>query len=372
MLKVLAKFKIQLLLVALLLVGAVVLFFVASSIEEKEADKRNIRLLAMHEDAISEIQGSVNNFATLTSGIGSFIKYAEEIPSSNELQDYVNHLLRNLAYEDSIVVSFVDTNHIFKCSFTRTLSNPQGLLGTSVKQFRNEEEIRGLDNIMRSEEMILYEPFNLVEGWPGIAMNFGIMRNGVPVGYVAPIINLKQIVTNIYSEESQKEFAFRFITSRGYDFSREAVFGGTPISNENKDVEFYKNFDIDSTDFIYSSFKIFDLKFRVGTAYKERYQKSGFLVIFLFSWYLILIVFSLITFMQMFKQHKLNLALKQAYVEIEEKSEDINASIRYARRIQDAIFPDEGLALELLSDALILFKPKDVVSGDFYWIAEGR
>ncbi|MBL4656703.1 MAG: hypothetical protein JKX73_01795, partial [Flavobacteriales bacterium] len=116
MLKVLAKFKIQLLLVALLLVGAVVLFFVASSIEEKEADKRNIRLLAMHEDAISEIQGSVNNFATLTSGIGSFIKYAEEIPSSDELQDYVNHLLRNLAYEDSIVVSFVDTNHIFKCS----------------------------------------------------------------------------------------------------------------------------------------------------------------------------------------------------------------------------------------------------------------
>ena len=370
MLSVLAKFRVQLLLVALLLVGAVVMFFVASSIEEQEADKRRIRLQAIHEDAISEIRGSIDNFATLTSGIGSFIKYADEIPSSEKLQDYVNHLLKNLDYQDSIVVSFVDTNHVFRCSFTRSISNPQNLIGTSVRQFRNKEEIKMLEKIMKHEEMLLFEPFNLVEGWPGIAMNFGIKRDGVPVGYVAPVINLKQIVNNVYNEENKKEYVFRFTTSKGFDFSREAVFGDTPIYNKNKDLEFYQIFSVDTTVFIYSTINVFDLNIRVGTAYKEPYQKSGFLIMFLYSWYLILIVFSFITFRQMFQQHRLNVELKQAYEEIEEKSEDINASIRYARRIQEAIFPPEKLALRLLPDALILFKPKDVVSGDFYWIAE--
>ncbi len=50
--------------------------------------------------------------------------------------------------------------------------------------------------------------------------------------------------------------------------------------------------------------------------------------------------------------------------EIEEKNKDITASIRYAKRIQKAILPPE----DSLSDTFILFKPKDIVSGDFYWL----
>jgi len=227
-----------------------------------------------------------------------------------------------------------------------------------------------LNRIMKKEEMLLFDPFNLVEGWPGIPMNFGIKRNGIQVGYVAPIINLKHIVSNVYNDENKKEYVFRFTTSKGFDFNREAVFDGAPIYNENEDAEFFKNFSVDTSTFIYSAINVFDLKIRVGTAYKEPYQKSGFLIIFLYSWYFILIIFSIITFMQMFQQHKLNIELNLAYQQIEEKSEDINASIRYASRIQEAVFPPEELTRSLLSNSLILFKPKDVVSGDFYWIAE--
>ncbi len=49
--------------------------------------------------------------------------------------------------------------------------------------------------------------------------------------------------------------------------------------------------------------------------------------------------------------------------ELEQKNQDITASIRYAKRIQNAILPPE----ELISDSFILYKPKDIVSGDFYW-----
>ncbi len=49
--------------------------------------------------------------------------------------------------------------------------------------------------------------------------------------------------------------------------------------------------------------------------------------------------------------------------ELEQKNKDITASIRYAKRIQNAILPPE----KLFSESFILYKPKDIVSGDFYW-----
>jgi ligand-binding sensor domain-containing protein/serine phosphatase RsbU (regulator of sigma subunit) len=53
---------------------------------------------------------------------------------------------------------------------------------------------------------------------------------------------------------------------------------------------------------------------------------------------------------------------------IEQKNRDITASIQYAKRIQDAILPSQKVMQENLVDSFILYKPKDIVSGDFYWI----
>ncbi|MGZ4118970.1 MAG: SpoIIE family protein phosphatase, partial [Bacteroidia bacterium] len=55
---------------------------------------------------------------------------------------------------------------------------------------------------------------------------------------------------------------------------------------------------------------------------------------------------------------------------IEEKNKDITDSINYAKRIQEAILPEQSLLATIFNDSFILFKPKDIVSGDFYWFAE--
>lgn len=52
---------------------------------------------------------------------------------------------------------------------------------------------------------------------------------------------------------------------------------------------------------------------------------------------------------------------------IEEKNKDIRDSINYAQRIQQAILPLFEKIDKSLHDYFILFKPKDIVSGDFYW-----
>ncbi len=53
---------------------------------------------------------------------------------------------------------------------------------------------------------------------------------------------------------------------------------------------------------------------------------------------------------------------------IEEKNKDILDSITYAKRLQEAILPPKKLVKENLNESFILFLPKDIVSGDFYWM----
>lgn len=59
-------------------------------------------------------------------------------------------------------------------------------------------------------------------------------------------------------------------------------------------------------------------------------------------------------------------------IELDEKNKDITASIRYAKRIQDAILPPDEFVRKFLPKTFVLFKPKDIVSGDFYWLADKK
>jgi len=64
--------------------------------------------------------------------------------------------------------------------------------------------------------------------------------------------------------------------------------------------------------------------------------------------------------------------LEIAYKEIETKNTHITDSIRYAEHIQEAILPPIEEIKKTLPESFILFKPKDIVSGDFYFYAHVR
>lgn len=75
------------------------------------------------------------------------------------------------------------------------------------------------------------------------------------------------------------------------------------------------------------------------------------------------------------KKANMLLEEKNAFIEyqkqiVEEKNKDITDSIRYAQRIQNAILPSAQYQKTLLPESFTLFKPKDIVSGDFYWIEQ--
>jgi serine phosphatase RsbU (regulator of sigma subunit)/Tfp pilus assembly protein PilF len=70
------------------------------------------------------------------------------------------------------------------------------------------------------------------------------------------------------------------------------------------------------------------------------------------------------------KIFKANEELRQLYEITNSQKEEIISSINYAKRIQTAILPPETYITELLNENFILYKPKEIVSGDFYWIKQ--
>ena len=62
--------------------------------------------------------------------------------------------------------------------------------------------------------------------------------------------------------------------------------------------------------------------------------------------------------------------MKRAEEVIKEKNKDITDSINYAKKIQQSILPSESVLHNAFSDSFLFYKPKDIISGDFYWFAE--
>ncbi len=69
------------------------------------------------------------------------------------------------------------------------------------------------------------------------------------------------------------------------------------------------------------------------------------------------------------KEDAIRLIEKQK-AELELKDKDLTDSLIYAQRIQEALLPSETYFRNHFADSFILFKPKNIVSGDFYWIGE--
>ncbi|MBN4051590.1 tetratricopeptide repeat protein [bacterium AH-315-M05] len=70
------------------------------------------------------------------------------------------------------------------------------------------------------------------------------------------------------------------------------------------------------------------------------------------------------------QKKKANVLLTAQKQVIETKNKDITASIRYAQRIQRAILPPAEVIKKIFLEHFILYKPRDIVSGDFYFFAE--
>ncbi len=115
---------------------------------------------------------------------------------------------------------------------------------------------------------------------------------------------------------------------------------------------------------------------------QERKQKAN--IRYLLSIIGFILVILLLFLFQNRHRKVVNRRLKDQNVEIEKKNKEIErqrdladkqrrnltSSIQYARRIQSAVIPKEESLHNHFKDSFILYKPRDIVSGDFYWYVQ--
>jgi serine phosphatase RsbU (regulator of sigma subunit) len=100
------------------------------------------------------------------------------------------------------------------------------------------------------------------------------------------------------------------------------------------------------------------------------------------KWYLLfglafLAIIAFVLFNLFRQRNKSNILISAQKLEVEKKGKiiehknlEITESIQYAQRIQFAILPTKEHIAKAFNQSFILFKPKDIVSGDFYWFQE--
>lgn len=105
-----------------------------------------------------------------------------------------------------------------------------------------------------------------------------------------------------------------------------------------------------------------------------RVKRQRIFLISVISISVIILGFGFVVYRQYQEKKQANILLEEQNIEIKaqrdqifQQKQEITDSIQYASRIQNAVLPPENLLSEL-SEHFILYKPRDIVSGDYYWM----
>lgn len=98
---------------------------------------------------------------------------------------------------------------------------------------------------------------------------------------------------------------------------------------------------------------------------RDRDQQKTYFWIALTALFVLIVAFLIIRSKENKKAQE---KIQAAYNVIEAKNKDITASISYAKLIQESVLPPKALLTESFPESFVLYMPKDIVSGDFWWM----
>jgi len=93
---------------------------------------------------------------------------------------------------------------------------------------------------------------------------------------------------------------------------------------------------------------------------------------FIFSGLIIIALFSVFLLNRFRITHKQKKLIEDQHNKLETTHLDLTDSINYAKRIQAAVLPSDKTIKSYLKDSFVIYLPKDIVAGDFYWIEENE
>ena len=278
----------------LALITAIAVYWGTSRIVNQEEAARTLNLERANREAAKELQEALNNYATLISGIKSYIEISNGNFTESDISSFLERQLKGLDMERPFSVSFIDTNHIFQFDFTMQPVPNANLVGTSIAKLIGKEGTLRMDSLMRRSDFYASDPTNLLEGRVGLPLGFGILDSlGNSLGYMTSIAEFAPILDKAYSHIDKDVFVFRFKSSNGNYFDRRRAYNGQKIYSKRKDPEYFKNFEVPEETYISTMVPFYNKEFILSTAYKNPSQSFLTLGVTSCIWYLVILGFML-------------------------------------------------------------------------------
>jgi serine phosphatase RsbU (regulator of sigma subunit)/Tfp pilus assembly protein PilF len=164
---------------------------------------------------------------------------------------------------------------------------------------------------------------------------------------------LSELYTFIHEPAKALEYYKKYIIARDSIFNEE---------NTKKTVRAEMNFDFDKKQAI----AVAEQEKKDAIAQQEK-QKQKVITYSISVGLFLVLLLALFIFRGYKQKQKANIEISEQKQIIEEKNKDITDSINYAKRIQRAMLPHRRDIWAEFQNSFVLFKPKDIVSGDFYF-----
>ncbi|MGZ5191582.1 MAG: tetratricopeptide repeat protein, partial [Flavisolibacter sp.] len=194
------------------------------------------------------------------------------------------------------------------------------------------------------------------------AQSFGekAMAISQELGYPGTIQKSANILRHVYQSNHSYEKALQM--SDLYHSMRDSVV------NENNQKEALSKY------FLYQSEKQEVLtkahQEKMALEFSAKTKQQSIIIYFGISGLVLLAVFGVFMYNRYKLTQKQNKIIQQQKSIVEESRKEIVDSINYAKKIQYALLAHDDLLKQNLPEHFVFFKPKDIVSGDFYWATE--
>ncbi|MES2762827.1 MAG: tetratricopeptide repeat protein [Bacteroidota bacterium] len=248
------------------------------------------------------------------------------------------HNKNTLAYDTLLVKA---ENLFLKCFDIHTRNNEKEWLANTFN---------GLANVYWRQNKIVKAKYSAEQA----------MVYASELGYPGTIQKCADILRKIY--QSEKNFEKALAMSDMYFSMRDSV------SNDKNQKEALSKYFLYQSEKQEMLTKINQEKMQLTFAAKTKQQ--DLIIYFVVFGLIVLLIFGLFIFNRFKVTQKQNLIIQQQKLMVEESRTEIVDSINYAKRIQYALLANDELLDRNLKDKFIYFKPKDIVSGDFYWATE--
>ncbi|HEY0031337.1 MAG TPA: tetratricopeptide repeat protein, partial [Bacteroidia bacterium] len=182
---------------------------------------------------------------------------------------------------------------------------------------------------------------------------------------IALEIGDKVLIRNAYGnytmiDSAKNDFKAAFLHHKLFMQYNDSIFNS---DNKKKITELAMQYEFDKKS-VADSIKAGEEKKVISAQLQQEQTKSYAL----YGGLALLMVFGGFMFNRFKITQKQNKIIEKQKGVVEEKNREILDSIAYALRIQTAILPPQRLVKQHLVNFFILYKPKDIVAGDFYWM----